>query len=360
MPPTQGKTAGSGLSTFGHWQPQYGERGIALFPVVIADGQKKPAIKYWQRVGLPGSAQLAQKFQDSTAFGFCTGRRSRVTVLDIDSKDERVLTEALDRHGSTPIIVRSGSGNFQAWYRHNGERRLIRPFEGQPIDVLGGGYVVAPPSQGKVANYQFIEGGLESLENLPTMRGLAVAEALQAGERGREGATRDPTVAQAQRTGERVGKGARNNTLFKHCMREAHHCDDFDTLLDVARTRNHEFDPPMADEEVMSVAMSAWGYTERGENRFGTPGVFFPAAEINHLIEANQDALVLLFFLKANNGPDSTFLAANALADQLGWTRKRLSAARKYLEGGYIRPISPATTWHGATHYRWISKGGQK
>jgi hypothetical protein len=75
-----------------------------------------------------------------------TGARSNVTVLDVDIGDERVLSDALARHGETPLVVRSGSGKYHAYYRHNGERRRIRPWRGLPIDLLGeGGLVVAPP-----------------------------------------------------------------------------------------------------------------------------------------------------------------------------------------------------------------------
>jgi len=325
-------------SRFGRWQPEYGQRGIATFPVRIIDGQKKPVIRGWQRVGLPGSAELAQKFSDADAFGFCPGQRSRITVLDVDTSDERVLADALVQHGQTPIVVRSGSGNHQAWYRNNGERRLIRPFEGKPIDVLGGGFVIAPPSKGAKSSYQFIEGGLADIDSLPIMRG--------------------PVVSPAQ-TVEPVSTGARNGALFKWCMRQGHHCDDFDALLDVARTRNEEFSPPLTDDEVVKVAKSAWGYTERGENRFGTPGAFFPLAEANHLIATDQDAFVLLAFLRANNGPGRTFMVTNTLSKTFGWTIKRLAEARKSLRlYSYIEQVKRASTGRPAL-YRWKSKGGQ-
>jgi hypothetical protein len=62
-----------------------------------------------------------------------------------------VLADALGRHGPTPFVVRGGSGNFQAWYRYNGEPRRTRAWPGLPIDLLGDGYVVAPPSMGSSA-----------------------------------------------------------------------------------------------------------------------------------------------------------------------------------------------------------------
>ena len=51
-------------------------------------------------------------------------------MLDIDTTDERALADALIRHGDTPFITRTASGKFHALYRHNGERRRIRPFRG--------------------------------------------------------------------------------------------------------------------------------------------------------------------------------------------------------------------------------------
>jgi hypothetical protein len=87
-------------------------------------------------------------------------------------------------------------------------------------------------------------------------------------------------------------------------MAQARSCGTFEDFLDVARTRNDEFIPPLLDGEVVRVARSAWGYTERGENRFGRPGAFFPADETNRLITSDQDVFLLLAFLRANNGPD--------------------------------------------------------
>jgi hypothetical protein len=286
------------LTQFGFWQPAYGERGIATFPVLMSERQKKPAIKGWNRVGLRGSVELAQKFSNAEAFGFCPGQRSRLTILDVDTSDERVLEDALCKYGKTPIIVRSASGNYQAWYRHDGERRLIRPFDGKPIDVLGQGFVVAPPSRGIKSSYRFIEGGLDDLDKVPTMLALPVAAAR-------------PSV-------DRATMGARNKTLFAECMRAAHRCDNLAGLLDVARTRNDEFLPPLSDDEVVKVAKSAWGYTERDLNRFGMPGAFFPSDEVNRLInKTDQDMFLLLAFLRANNGPDRNFMVTNRLANRL-------------------------------------------
>ena len=135
---------------FAKWQPKYAARGIATFPIGEA---KKPAIKGWPKVGLKYSTALATKFTDADAFGYVTGRPSNVTVLDIDTTEEKIAEDAIRKHGQPTIITRTASGKLHCLYRYNGERRRIRPWGGGiPIDVLGdNGYVLAPPASSKKA-----------------------------------------------------------------------------------------------------------------------------------------------------------------------------------------------------------------
>ena len=51
----------------------------------------------------------------------------------------------------------------------------------------------------------------------------------------------------------------------------------------------------------MKTAASAWDYEQRGENRFGQFGAWFPFEEIEGLIH-DVDAFALLAYLRANNG----------------------------------------------------------
>ena len=235
--------------SFRDWQPRYAAHGIATFPFALATTARCLPSGAGSVDGLPGSVKLGRKFANSDAFGFCPGRRSRLTILDVDTNDERTLVDAIDRHGPTPIIVRSGSGNHQAWYRWRDERRQIRPDPHKPIDILASGFVVAPPSHGIKSNYQFIQGGLDDLEHLPVLRDTETAPSL----------LRPESMPRKA-----VTEGNRNNTLWQHCMREAHYCDSFESLLDVARTRNSDFLPPLTDSEVVKITSSAWGYTQRG------------------------------------------------------------------------------------------------
>jgi Bifunctional DNA primase/polymerase, N-terminal len=151
---------------FTKWQPHYADKQIATFPV---GEDKKPQIRRWNQLGLSGSAKLAQRFTQANALGFQAGPRSQVTILDIDTHDDAILAEALRQHGKSPFIVRTGRG-YHAYYRHAGERRHVRPYENRPVDILGGGYVVAPPSISTKGSYEIIEGTLDDLANLTDPR----------------------------------------------------------------------------------------------------------------------------------------------------------------------------------------------
>ena len=312
---------------------------IATIPV---DAERKaPTVKRPERFGVRGSAELVHRFPKANAIGLIAGKRNRITVVDIDTDDECVLADALNRHGLAPFIVRTASGGFHTYYGHNGERRRIRPFPGLPIDVIGAGLIVVPPSKTQRGTYEIIEGKLDDLKSFPPMR---------------------HAVTDIQRA--QVREGGRNNALWEHCMRQAHYCDFFDALLDVARTFNDQTNrPPLHDAEVVKIAGSAWGYTERGENRFGHHGAFFETCEINEYVtggRAMQDVLVLVSYLRANNRPKREFWIANGLADQFGWPLRRLQAARNRLIGlGRVELLRKAATGAPAV-YRWPSQGAQK
>jgi hypothetical protein len=319
---------------FSRWQPEYAARGIATFPVEIVDGRKKPMLTNWHKIGLRGSTELAGKFTDADMLGYVTGRRSMVTVVDVDTTDERVTDDAIKRHGEPHIITRTASCKFPLLYRYNGERRRMRPWA--EIDILGdGGFVVTAPSKIGTGTYEIIKGHIDDLDRLEPMRGIeAVAEQAHI-----------------------VKKGARNSTLWRHCMRQAHHCDDFGALLDVARTFNESCQPALEDEEVMKIANSAWGYIERGENRFGQHGAYFPVGEVAAMLQ-DPDAFVLLAFLRTHNGPWATFMCTNTLTETFSWDLRRLRAARsRLIELGYMTPVRQAGCGHPAL-FRWSDREG--
>jgi hypothetical protein len=245
---------------WGEWQPRYAAASIATFPVNLGT-TKKPAVKGYLKIGLRASAALAAKkqFQSYDAFGFVPGLRHKITVLDIDTTDYEVLRDAVRRHGETPILIRTASGKFHAWYRHSGERRMIRPWPDLPIDVLGtNGYVVAAPSRRDDGGaYEFIRGSLEDVSKLPPMRGM---ESLN-------------KSAQAAPRPAAIPKGTRNDELFRACMRQASVCNNVQQLEAYAMALNvANCIPPLDDLEARVVARKAWRYEELGRNAFSAGG----------------------------------------------------------------------------------------
>src|SRR5262249_1559056 len=211
-------------------------------------------------------------------------------------------------------------------------------------DILGhGSMVIAPPSQGLNGTYRFIVGGLDELDRLPVMRDVP-CRAL----------SKPPIPARISPTlPETTINGRRNITLWEFCMRMARRCGSFDQLLHCARAFNSQFPDPIREEtEVMTTAKSAWGYEERGENRFGQFGAYFPVAEVVGLCR-DPDAFMLLAYLRAHNGPWADFYIANGLAEKFGWGKNRLVTARQQLvNAGYVTEVRSAHRQSPAI-YQW-------
>ena len=306
---------------FAEWQPRYAERGVATFPVE----NKKPCVRGWQRVGLEGSSQLAMKFADANAFGFRCGSHSRITLIDIDSCDQRIVGEAVKFFGSSPILWRTGSGNHAMPFRYNGEARHIRPLPGLPIDVLGGGYAVAPPSIGTKGRYEFLEGSLADFDRLPHARVDEVRSPKEQSE-----------------THGRIARGKRDEALFHFALEQAPHVDDLDTLIDAVRTRNMDCEPPLVDAVVMAKAQSAWRYQQEGRNLVGRGRAFVMSHETyDALWDKDRDALALYLHLNCHHwGRD--FVLAKPMATEMEWGLRRWKDARGALiRLGIIRCIHP-------------------
>jgi Bifunctional DNA primase/polymerase, N-terminal len=169
---------------FDIWQPRYAERGIPTFPVAftLCDGKidKRPAVRGYMKLGLRASTELTRKFVDAAGIGFALGSKTGFAVADVDTPDESAVADVLAHYGSSPLIVRTPSGGFHVYYKHNGEqhRRVRHPYwreRGVPVDVLANGFVVAPPSRSPKGSYRFVQGYIDDLLRLPTMRALAAA-----------------------------------------------------------------------------------------------------------------------------------------------------------------------------------------
>ena len=103
----------------------------------------------------------------------------------------------------------------------------------------------------------------------------------------------------------------------------------------------------------MRIAQSVWKMTTEGRNHAGQHGAWLPYDDIARLIGTNNDALILLNWLKANEGREAWFWIANGLAPQLGLSEPALSKAREHLiQTGYIVRLQRPWRGHPAI-YAW-------
>lgn len=322
------------MGVFAEYAPEYLAHDIPVFPTGREDG-KTALVKNYQRVGRPASSKLAgeERFKDAN-IGFMCGERNRLTVLDVDTPDRTTFERALSECGDTPVKIQTASGKYQAWYRHNGECRKIRPIDGEEIDILGGGVCIAPPSirpdlDGKA--YGFLEGSLDNVDRLPTIReGALPAEIYN------KIATRDAG-------GEMTFKGTRNVTFFRWIMRESLSCETEGELLIRAAAWNEAYnEPPLSERRVISTVHSAWGYTERGDNWIGQDARAVITIKELDTLDGNADAAFLLMKLRASHGwrEGGSFALSKAFAASLGWTLPRFRRSRSVLvERGFIQCI---------------------
>ena len=162
------------MGVFAQFAPVYADAGLPTFPVDTR--AKRPTVRNWRRSGLTATRAWLEKFDDADGLGLCMGERSRIVEVDVDMVGDAALGAALERFGDTPITIRTASGKSKAWYRHNGETRRIRPIEGLPVDILGDGFTIAPPSHRSDLgrSYAFLTGSLSDLDHLPPIRADAL------------------------------------------------------------------------------------------------------------------------------------------------------------------------------------------
>ena len=334
------------MGVFADWQPAYAEAGIATFPVDVE--RKKPAVGNPLKAGRNASAQWASKFPEVNALGFACGARSRITVLDVDTPDTNVLADAFSKVGASPVVVRTASGKFHAYYRHNGEHRSPRRAARElglvgPIDILGtNGFTVAPPSRGSKGAYQFLEGTLADFTNLPVMRLPDVA-----------GDTR-AAISDALTKGE----GERNDRLWRSCMAAARDCGSHEKLLRFARALNGSGEwSPLPDDELQRTVASAWKCEIEGHNGFaGDRFVQYDRAAYD-LLKTDPDAMFLYQLCRAEHwGRD--FLIANGWSKTLPISLARLQKARQFLLDHGLIVCVRAETRNRPAVYRFSTPNG--
>jgi len=303
--------------------------GLAPIPCSANDDGKVPGVRWkgWKAAPGPDALrQLVLRFTEEN-IGIATGL-SRLSVVDID--DARLVGDMIRRFGSTPLSVETPSGGIHLYYQAAGERCMnLRKPEGLPVDIKAlGGFVVVPPSvrptgphAGKL--YHFLSGTWDDISRLPTLKpGSLPCPANAPGDKQR-GPRPTP-----------IPDGRRHDELFRHALKHARACDDFDVLLDKLRWVNESCVPLLPDADVIRTARSAWQYEQEGRNFSGRGRrVFVTQAEINALAArpGGSDAMMLHVFLRTQHFDRPSFAAsppAMARAGLIaGWTHHRYRAA---------------------------------
>jgi hypothetical protein len=304
----------------------YADAGMPAFPVDTRD--KRPAVKGWQGA-TPGKARgwaRNTRLGQSNGLGIVMGKPSGITEVDVDAVGDAWLSAAVERFGDTPIIIRTASGKAKLWYRHNGEGRHIRPFTGQPIDVLGAGYTIAPPSwrDDLGASYRFIRGGLEDLGRLPIISSVPRTF------------TRAPQSIQP---------GERNDSLWRYCMAQARHCDDVEALIDVAVTWGSAMPEPLSHAEAEQCARNAWAYEASGRNYLGLKKPQLNEGDItmDELVDDPEAFTLYLMFKRWHSNRQHFAIAPTAMSEAGSppWHRTRIARARDVLlDRGFIVELS--------------------
>lgn len=340
--------------TFATWQPEYAARGLATFPYTASSADKKPLVRGYGKIGIQRSQQLALKM-DADGLACMAGSRNKLTVIDIDARGaegERLLAEAQRTFGRSRLITRTGRHGFHAYYKHNGEARRIRPDIRRPIDILGAGAIVLPPSRGLISNYEIIEGQLDDLKHLKSLQNNVAADC----------------PADDLRS---AVVGERDTKFWPYIKRYANQASTYEDLLDHARELNEMMATPLPDAQLVAKCQHWWRKTERGENKWGV-GQFttIDHSLIDEILMKDSDAFTLLMVLRRHHW-GRPFAMANemhAIMPDGGWRRQRFTAARDRLVNQWklVREIRPASfrppraaQFVFVDHKSRVSKNGQ-
>jgi hypothetical protein len=323
------------MGAFADAAPAWAAAGIV--PLPVSPTGKGWMVKHPETFRRPAAMALAKKPRFAAAnLGFLCGATNGITVIDIDGPAKTELQYALSKYGNTGAIVRTPSGGAHLYYSHGGEGRQIRPDPSRPIDELGGGLCIAPPSSKPAGGgYAWLRGDLSVIPNLPKIRSSAVV-------RDNPGVTTP--------TGPRVQKGERNAQLFRYCRQIVGYCDDLDALIDAARSwADSKCAEPMPDAEVVKTAASVWKY-QGGKRRVMQNIVEAP---LYQQLIADVEVWALYAYLATENGPAAQFMVADGLGPARGWPRRMVPRARRaLLDMGAIKCVRQPRKGTPAL-YRW-------
>ena len=221
--------------------------GLAVLPT----NGKVPLIKHWSRWSRPPSIKVVERFvrQFPDANIAIQPGPSGVLVADVNSVDQ--VNEVQCLLGRTPLHIATSRGRH-LYYRHvsdfcslPGNLRKL----GLNVDLkCGNSIVIAPPSKHQSGTtYEHLDCDWRELQQLPEPKVDRLHELLD-----------EPAPSTLREPKERCIEGERGLGLNRLLCRQAAFCETFDELVDVARTINDDFLPPLRDAEVMKRAKNVW------------------------------------------------------------------------------------------------------
>lgn len=323
------------MGAFAEAFPAFAARGVALVPT-LPDTPSKPMVLRPDRFGLRACSRLRDNPKYANANGaIWTGPKARLTVVDVDSPDPRIQADAIHQHGETPVKVKTPSGGLHLYYRHACETRRIRPHgPALPLDILGSGLAVAPPSVRPATAdkaggvYRFLEGSAAELDRLPIVTPGSIPDPHS------NKALLSSTLGLASM---RVGDG-RNVALFRIARAVAQDCTTQAELAEAVLAANETCDQPLPIQEAMKVTASAWAYKLTG--RLILPSLKSGGLQQSDFVRCREYplAMVLLAYLRMHHAADHLFaVVPDAIAPSLGLSSGTARKAREYLVlAGYL------------------------
>jgi len=331
-------------TVFADHAPVYADAGLPTFPVDTR--AKKPRVKRWQSATLRHSRAWARipALGAADGLGMLMGKPSGIVEIDVDAVGTAWVGAALDRFGDTPVVIQTASQKHKLWYQHNGEGRHICPIPEWPIDTLGDGFSICPPSERDDLGtaYKFLHGSLADIGRLPKIRPGALE-------------------TRSTRAAEGVQPGMRNDSVWRWCMATSRHCDDVETLIDAALTWALRMPDPLSTAEIEKCARSAMRYEVTGRNFIGKRKPQFDegARIMDHLFD-NPDAYMLRAMFERFHGHRPDFFIAPRAMSAAGsppWHFTRIEKARDLLiERGFLKEIEPPGQGRNPGRYRLVGE----
>ncbi|MEO5807723.1 phage/plasmid primase, P4 family [Devosia sp.] len=230
---------------------------------------KHPIINDWVSLASKSKAQIIQWWSDhpSANVGVATGEKSGVLVLDIDPKNGGTdsLESAIKLLGKLPETptVNTGGGGKHYYFRYPTVGvKTSRTAFGPGIDVQSNGaYVVAPPSRhvsGEAYKWQAEHNfGELSLAELPDAWLNRLSSTAERAKKIKPDSAGTPSA---------YVEGGRNDGLTRLAGKLRNDGLSDDAMLEALLAQNRDkCRPPLSDDEVRRIVMSAQNFTRHKE-----------------------------------------------------------------------------------------------